>query len=204
MQSLASSNLTSATQALHAHLKSGHVYRREDLCGVSNAVDRHLKELVGAGTLTKVAPGLYYAPKSSRFGALPPDEHRLIHAFLRDDLFLLLSPSQYNAVGVGTTQLYNTTVVYNHKRHGRFTLGRREFDFRIKPRFPRVLSREFLFVDLLNNLGTLAEDLESVLARAEQQVKTFDSTKLARAAHAYGSVSTRRRLSAWLQAKVRA
>jgi hypothetical protein len=34
---------------------------------------------------------------------------------------------------VGTTQLYDKTVVYNHKRHGNFSLGGRKFDFRVKP-----------------------------------------------------------------------
>ena len=76
----------------------------------------------------------------------------------RDKEFLVFSPSSYNAVGLGTTQLYNRTLVYNHKRHGVFRLGNRQFDFRVKPRFPKKLSREFLYVDLLNNLEELAED----------------------------------------------
>ena len=57
---------------------------------------------------------------------------------------------------VGTTQLYDKTVVYNHKRHGNFSLGGRKFDFRVKPSLPRTLSREFLLVDLVNNLDWLS------------------------------------------------
>jgi hypothetical protein len=37
--------------------------------------------------------------------------------------FLLTSPNAYNTLGVGTTQLYDKTVVYNHKRHGHFMLA---------------------------------------------------------------------------------
>ena len=36
----------------------------------------------------------------------------------------MFSPSSYNAVGLGTTQLYNQTWVYNPKRHGVFRLGK--------------------------------------------------------------------------------
>lgn len=58
-------------------------------------------------------------------------------AFLKDDRFLLTSPNAYNALGLGTTQLYNRRVVYNHKRHGKFVRGGRTYDFRVKPHFPR-------------------------------------------------------------------
>ena len=46
-----------------------------------------------------------------------------MEAFLRDHRFLLTSPNAYNSLAFGTTQLYNQTVVYNHKRHGQFELG---------------------------------------------------------------------------------
>ena len=133
----------SALGRLRSHLKKGHVYRREDLLGDSNAVDRHLKQLVDAGDLEKLAQGLYYAPKSSTFGRVPPKDNELLEAFLKDENFLLLSPNSYNSLGLGTTQLYNKTVVYNHKRHGVFKLGNRSFEFRVKPRFPKKLDKEF-------------------------------------------------------------
>ncbi|RYG31935.1 hypothetical protein EON81_21775, partial [bacterium] len=41
----------------------------------------------------------------------------------QDNRFLVTSPNAYNTLGVGTTQLYNKKTVYNHKRHGNFTLG---------------------------------------------------------------------------------
>lgn len=71
-------------------------------------------------------------------------------------------------MGVGTTQLYNHRVVYNHKRHGRFTLGGMPFEFRRKPRCPRQLTEEFLLADLLNNLSELAENPAAVRERARQ------------------------------------
>lgn len=189
-----------AKAQLAGTLRAGRVYRREDLVPFSRAVDRHLRELVDGGQLTKLAPGLYYAPRNSTFGALPPDDGELVAAFLRDKDFLLFSPSAYNSAGLGTTQLYNRTLVYNHKRHGVFKLGNRQFDFRMKPRFPKKLTPEFLFVDALNNVGELAEDKAEVLARGRGRAASFDRQRLQRTVESYGSVATKKRLAGWLDA----
>jgi len=176
----------------------GTVYRREDLAQFSNAVDRHLRSLLSVGKLQKLAPGLYHVPRPSRFGPLPASDEELVRAFLRDDDFLVFSPSAYNSVGLGTTQLYNQTLVYNHKRHGQFKLGNRQFDFRVKPRFPKKLTSEFLYVDLLNNLSELAEDRDMVLARAREKLVDYDFTKFKQALKAYGNMATRKRVQEWL------
>ena len=189
---------------LRSHLKKGHVYRREDLLGDSNAVDRHLKQLLNAGELEKLAQGLYYAPKSSAFGRVPPKDEDLVEAFLRDEDFLIFSPNSYNSLGVGTTQLYNKTVVYNHKRHGVFQLGNRSFEFRVKPRFPKKIDKEFLFVDLLNNLDSLAENKGDVLAMAEKQLNKFETSKLQKTVSAYGAARTKKQVSSWLRDPQRA
>lgn len=185
---------------LTARLRAGRVYRREDLALLSRAVDRHLRELVAAGQLTRLAQGLYYAPRRSSFGPLPPDETALVAAFLRDQNFLIFSPAAYNSVGLGTTQLYNRTLVYNHKRHGVFKLGNRQFDFRVKPRFPRKLTPEFVWVDALNNVADLGEDQAEVMARARDRMSAFDRPRLQRALERYGSAATRKRLKEWLRA----
>src|SRR5882762_5148837 len=97
---------------LKRHLEPGQIYRRNDLEKWSNAVDRHLQELQQEGTLKKVAAGMYYYPKKGTFGEVPPTDNNLVMSFLKDDRFLLTSPNDYNKLGVGTTQLYNKTVVY--------------------------------------------------------------------------------------------
>lgn len=183
---------------LASALRAGRVYRREDLARVSNAVDRHVRELVAGGRLKKLAQGLYYAPRQSTFGTVPPDDHELVETFLRDKDFLVFSPSAYNTLGLGTTQLYNRTLVYNHKRHGVFALGNRRFDCRVKPRFPKKLTPEFLFVDMLNNVDELAEDKRLVLAEAQKKVMQFDRPRLLRAVASYASMATKKRVAGWL------
>ena len=190
--------LKGATAHLADELQAGRVYRREDLARLSNSVDRHLSQLVSTGTLKKLAQGLYYAPKQSSFGPLPPTDEQVVKGFLRDNEFLVFSPSSYNMVGLGTTQLYNNTLVYNHKRHGVFKLGNRQFHFRVKPRFPKKLTPEFLYVDLLNNLDELAEDRDSVLSQARTKLLSFNQSLLQKALDSYGNMATRKCVREWI------
>jgi hypothetical protein len=83
-------------------------------------------------------------------------------------------------------------VVYNHKRHGHFNLGGRDFDFRMKPNFPAKLSKEFLLVDLVNNRDTVAEDVDALLERVRQRAKNFDLPKLSRVAKRFGNLRSRK------------
>ncbi|MDE1901854.1 MAG: hypothetical protein KGI37_09455 [Alphaproteobacteria bacterium] len=177
---------------LKKNLSPGQVYRRADLAQWSKAVDRHLHQLQEDGSLTKLSGGLYYYPKKTAFGVAPADDKTLVQAFLKDDRFLLTSPNAYNALGVGTTQLYNTTYVYNRKRHGRFTLGNRTFEFRMKPYFPQELSEEFLLVDLVNNIAELAENREAVLAQVKLKAMTMDAEALSKAVRDYGNAATKK------------
>lgn len=178
-------------QTFKQHLKPGKVYRRADLAKWSNAVDRHLAELMQEGVLQKLSPGLYYVPRKSVFGTVPPDERELVRSFLKDDEFLITSPNAYNSLGVGTTQLYNKRVVYNHKRHGIFNLGGLEFVFQAKHRFPTKLSPEFLLVDLLNNLDDLAEDTILLKHNALEKAKAMSERTLRLAVNRYGNVRTK-------------
>jgi len=106
----------------------------------------------------------------------------------------MVSPNAYNGLGVGTTQLYNETVVYNGKRHGRFKLDGRVYDFRRKPFFPKSVSPEFLLVDLLNNIRRLAENREDVLQRAKERAVEMDLLALKTAVDKYGGAFAKREL----------
>lgn len=189
-----------ATAAARFQLQPGGVYRRKDLAAQSRAVDRDLQRALDAGQLYRAAQGLYYAPIKTLFGDAPPDDHALIGKFLEDRHFLLLNPSFYNSLRLGTTQLYNKTLVYNHKRHGLFRLDNREYDFRVKHRFPEELSVEFLWIDCLNNLDELAEDQDVIVRNARKSLDRFDSPALREALVDYGSAATRRMVRSWFDA----
>lgn len=177
---------------LKQQLKPGKVYRREDLSKYSNAVDRHLAQLVTEGVLNKIAQGLYHYPKQTVFGPVPPEDEVLVRSFLKDDRFLLTSPNSYNAMRLGTTQLYNKRVVYNHKRHGEVDLNGRKFFFHKTPYFPQKATLEFLLVDLVNHLDTLAEDREMVLKNVFAKAKTMNFNKLRFSVRRYGHTKTKK------------
>jgi hypothetical protein len=167
------------------------VYRRCDLKSFSASIDRDLKRLINDGILQKLSNGLYYYPKESDFGAVPPENNILIAAILKDDKFLVVSPNDYNQLGVGTTQLYNRQVIYNHKRHDTFKFGSRELTFIAKKQFPKALSEEFLLVDLLNNINTIAEDKEMILRNISAKVQIMDPKNLMEAVLNFGSRKTK-------------
>lgn len=181
-------------EKVKSHLRAGQVYRRADLAKWSRSVDRHLAQLVSDNTLVKLQQGLYLRPKQSRFGKMPATPEKLVRAFLKGDDFLLTSPNDYNALGVGTTQLYNLQVVYNHKRHGRFKLGGQQFDFRVRPKYPKKITREFLLVDMLNNLENLAEDRKEILQNVKVKLSEMDPKRLRSAVKRFAKLSAKKHL----------
>jgi len=186
-------------EALKKHLKPGEVYRRADLQEWSTAVDRHLQQLVKDGTLQKLSGGLYYAPRTSVFGKTPADEHELVSAFLKDNRFVVTSPGDYNTLGVGTTQLYNERRVYNQKRHGTYKLGNRSFRFIRKPYVPAKLTKEFLLVDLVNNLKQLEENQELIFNNVKVKTREMDLKVLKKLVHEFGTVGTKKKFAELLK-----
>jgi hypothetical protein len=179
---------------LRQHIKQGEVYRRSDLEYYSTAIDRHLASLTKDGTLVKLNQGLYYAPKQSKFGIVPPDDRQVVESFLKDDDFLLVSPNTFNSLGLGLTQLYNTTWVYNHKRKGEFQLNGKTFEFKLKSSFPKNISREYILVDLLNNIEDLAEDQSQTLDKLPNNIDSFNADALMKVTQLYGNGKTKRKL----------
>lgn len=185
----------STLEKLKTHLQEGQVYRRNDLTKWSKSVDRHLHALIEEGVLQKLSQGIYYYPKNSAFGKTPPEEENLVRSFLKDDRFLLTSPNLYNTLGIGTTQLYNQRTVYNHKRHGKFKLGNRTFDFQMKHHFPEKLTPEFLLVDLVGNLTKLAEDQQQVLTNVLSKAKSMNKSALQQTLNRYGNGKAKKLLT---------
>ena len=189
-------------EALRQQIKPGQVYRRSDLEYYSSAIDRHLSMLTKDGSLLKLNHGIYYAPRSSKFGIVPPDDAVLVESFLKDSDFLLVKPNFFNALGLGLTQLYNTTWVYNHKRKGEFKLNGKTFEFKIKSSFPNKLTKEFLLVDLLNNLYELAEDQNKALRNLPNKLSDFNDVELLRVTQQYGSGKTKQLLKSIFRGKL--
>jgi hypothetical protein len=102
------------------------------------------------------------------------------------------SPNLYNQLGLGTTQLYDKRVVYNQKRHGTFDLGGRVFQCERRMNFPWKLSKEFSFVDLVNEIDQLTEDRDAVLGRVRESILQLDSRKLSRSVSLYAKYSSKR------------
>lgn len=179
-------------ELLLGKMKQGQVYRRSDLTCFTPAVNHYLNRLVKRKKVVKVSHGLYLRPKTSAFGAIPADEKALVKTFLKGDRFLVNSFNNYNQLGLGLTQLYRYSIVYNYKRFGEFELGGKKFFFKRVSKFPNQLSKEYLLVDMLNNLKELAEDETSVLENLKNKKEKFNKKKIRFMAKAYGRPRTKK------------
>lgn len=189
-------------EALRQHIEPGQVYRRSDLEYYSSAIDRHLGILTRDGSLVKLNQGLYYAPIFSKFGMVPPEDKVLVKSFLKDSDFLMVKPNLYNTLGLGLSQLYNTTWVYNHKRKGEFKLNGKTFEFKIKSSFPNQITKEFLLVDLLNNLDELADDKDQTLKNLPKNLNDINDDELMRVTQQHGSGRTKQLLKSIYRNKI--
>jgi len=178
-------------EKLKGAMRPGRVYRRQDLEGLTTAVDRDLKTLVASGEVRKLGYGLYYRPRKNPSGDTPPDERELVRAFLKTDDFLLTSYNNFVNLGLGLKQIYSHRLVYNHKRSGNLTVGGRRLTFRLVPAYPKKLSKEYLLVDLLNQLMELPDDVGRVLKRLRSHLSEFDEDKLRKNLKLYGRPAAR-------------
>lgn len=172
-------------------LEPGRVYRTRDLLAWGANPTRLAKRLLAEGRLRQLAQGLFYAPKTSRFGPVPPDDEALLRGFLGDEDFVVTGPPAWNALGLGSTAEFSATLVYNGKRSGEFQLGGRRFHLR-RVRHPRQPSAEWFAVDLLEHhdmAGASLSDLERGLARAVAAGR-LDRERLERVAAEFGTRET--------------
>ena len=177
------------------HLESGRVYRTRDLAAFSANPPRLAKRLVDQGELMQLAHGLYAHPKQSRFGPVPPLDEEIMRAFLDGGPFVFTGPERWNALGLGTTAVSAVPLVYNTKRSGTFTFGKRRFVLR-RVAFPENPPTEWFVVDLLEHADLAAsstDDIAQVLTRALARGE-LDRDRLHDMAKRYGSRATYARI----------
>ena len=172
-------------------LKPGRVYRTRDLSRWGANAPRLAKRLVREGKLTPLAHGLYAHLRKGRFGAVPPRDEELMRGFLDGSPFVFTGPDRWHSLGLGTTGLFSSPLVYNAKRSGTFDLGGRRFVLR-RVAFPEKPTPEWFVVDLFENAQSAATSPE-VLADALRRAMArgaFDPERLRDAARRFGSRRT--------------
>ncbi len=168
-------------------LDAGKVYRTSHLARWGANPTRLAGRLESEGRLEKLSQGLYYAPEQSHFGVVPPSDEALLDAFFDGSPWLLTGPPRWNALGLGSTQLFARPLVYNTMRTGTVRIGRRTFELR-RVSFPSEPTAEWYVVDLLRNaesVGLTREKLEPRL-RASLEEGRFSASRLAEMAGRFG------------------
>lgn len=177
--------------AITPTLEPGRVYRTRDLAAWSSNPLRLAKRLVRDGLLVPLAHGLFAHPQKSRFGSVPPTDLELMRAFLDGGSFVFTGPEKWNALGLGSTAVFATPLVYNTKRSGPFTFGGRPFQLR-RVAFPENPPPEWFVVDLLENAdqaGASKTELSAALTRALRR-GAFDRERLDEMTKRFASKAT--------------
>ena len=175
-------------------LEPGGVYRRADFEALSSNVDRNLAKLVKGNVLERVCRGIYLCPRQTAFGQAVPEDKKLLSKFLNDDNFIVYSLCMFNALGFGTTQLYDKVIVLNKKRHGKIAIGGRTFFFHRQRNVPKTVTKEFLLVEMLNRFNELAEDRSMTIKIMRKKLHQFNTRKLKSTASRFGKKSTQARV----------
>ncbi|MFC1539912.1 hypothetical protein ACFL41_00315 [Gemmatimonadota bacterium] len=179
--------------AINPRLTSGMVYRTSDLSKWTTNPSRTADRLVREGELVYLAKGLYYRPRLSRFGQLPPDHKKLLRAFLKNDQFLITGPVLWAELGLGATAAFAHTLVYNTRRSGYFDLGGRKYYLRRIP-FPTDPTTEWFVIDLIEHHDMAGISLEEISENLIDALRNnrFDRGLLTRMGARYGKERTRR------------
>ncbi len=189
------------TTAAQPTFEPGRVYRTRELKQWSANPPRLAQRLVRDGQLVQLAHGLFAAPKAGRFGQVPPTDEALLRAFLDGAPFVFTGPERWNALGLGTTAVFATPLVYNTKRSGPFSFGGRRFLLR-RVAFPPVPTPEWYVIDLFENAeqAAAAPAELGVALEAALRAGRFDRTQLAASASQFGSRRTQALVSGALEA----
>jgi hypothetical protein len=124
-----------------------------------------------------------------------------MRAFLDGSAFVFTGSERWNALGLGSTAVFATPLVYNTKRSGTFELGGRRFLLR-RVAFPANPPAEWFVVDLLENAeqaGASVTEIAAALSRALGR-GGFDRERLHQLAHKYASKTTAALIDAALKA----
>ena len=186
---------------LKSILIPGQAYRRETLMSLSSNIDRHLQKLVSDGCLKKLQHGVYLCPFPPQSAHAPIDETSLLKSFLRDDHFVLYSPSMFSSLGLAVGQHAHRKIVFNRRRHGVFELGERVYYFHRWREAPKLLSQEFLFVAYLNRMGKLSKMSKDTAEKLLVAFSALKPIKLERILSRYGKQAAQIRYESLLEFK---
>ncbi len=174
--------------AVRPRLKPGRVYRTKELARFGKNAPRLAKRLVAEGELLPLAHGVFVRPEQSKFGPVPPSREELMRAYLNGGRFVFSGPEQWNALGLGSTAMFASPLVYNESRSGEVELGGRRFTLR-RVAFPKNPSAEYFAVDLMKNhkkAGISLGQIESGLRRAITEGR-LEPSKLRQNAQRFGT-----------------
>ena len=157
----------------------GTTFKYEDLPIESSeyqAAAKVIGRFIHAGTLKRISKGVFYKPKETLFGALPPREDEVLKQFLfknGERVAYVTGTSLYNKIGL-TTQMSFVVIIASKSRRGTvLTIG----NIKIKPvkSYARVTDENYYLLGLLDAIKDFNQipdmDAKSVISLLVNKLK---------------------------------
>jgi len=141
----------------NALIFAGRIYEEEFADKMTEtAYYQMLSRMCKDGNITRITKGIYYRPKLSKFGAVPPSDHEIIRSFTKDGQGVVVGYALYNALKL-TTQVPKRILVYSslpdeqHRRIGNVVLQRCSL------KFDSQVCSTVRMLDVLQHYGEIQE-----------------------------------------------
>ena len=153
------------------------LYREELSSQISESTYyKKIKEMCESEELVKLAKGIYYKPKVSKYGTVPPSEKEIIDAFTANETGTVVGYSLYNALNL-TTQISKQVVVLSSSLEGRTTIGN-IIIYPVSLEFTPKITNMVHGMEVLQNFDTIQDiNYSAFLAYMEQLANSFNSNE---------------------------
>lgn len=135
-----------------------------------------LERMVKADALKKAARGVYYIPRKSKFGLMPPSEKDVVEAFTKDETGTVIGYALYNSLKLTTqvskqTEVLTSSLEQQSKSIGSVLLTQCSLTFNEKNRI--IISA----LDVLRNYSRIQEMApQSFLSFCQRVAAEYDDT----------------------------
>ncbi len=138
-----------------------------------------LERMVKADALKKAARGVYYIPRKSKFGLMPPSEKDVVEAFTKDETGTVIGYALYNSLKLTTqvskqTEVLTSSLEQQSKSIGSVLLTQCSLTFNEKNRI--IISA----LDVLRNYSRIQEMApQNFLSFCQRVAAEYDDTAFA-------------------------
>lgn len=130
-----------------------------------------LQRMCESGELVNIAKGMYYLPKVSKYGIVPPSDKEIVTAFTENETGTIIGYTLYNALNL-TTQIPKTITVLSSKLEGlKKTIGNIVVH-KVPLQFSKKTTSMVQGLEVLQNFNSIQDLNNSAFLKFTQELAT--------------------------------